>query len=591
MENNNLPFCMCRLIETQNRNDNGPIYKTNESLPNWCNNKSHTKYIPIGIIAKYLAKKYPNLINGTHSTTKTFEYFSRLDIGIHLVAINKKNKQGELYIALYVGYRKDLDNLSNPTNDKKLTKESIRKEAERYLKTIRSIDIDSRKFINLEKAVNKEQISRMDSGIMDIVTKKYTLTDESKIEEVILDIVESSVLRILHDKSNFRVDLFGSRKLGLNTIKSDLDIVINFSKGIKVPLNKFIDTLTKVFRKEGYIAHKISATVPLIKLTLYTEEDRELLVDISFENTFGIVKNLMVNAYIHSDPRVRPLLIAVREWAANRDIVDGSFLVNSYSYMMLILAFLCESGVLLPFKNMIDILIPLYLDEATKREPDSIDEMLESEMKNMNLNKDDSSKTRFKAKAELLKKEVGYSLWMSHKKNEKNVLKNLYIRWKTSNNKSISELLIEFFRYYGFEHDYENNIISVREGTTKLKRNIEADQIKKSAGWINNSRLLTIEDPLEIEKDCGRNLAVGKLEGIRSEMRRSYFILRYGSILVSDTNNLVPIVMAKYKYSNPVPLEYWISEYDISLPVFVDVYIDEGNSESDSEDNEDTWWL
>ncbi|PVZ99292.1 hypothetical protein BB558_004687 [Smittium angustum] len=556
-----LTYCICQIVDSRKKSKNKPIYKIVESLPNKCTEKSHIKYIPISLVAKYLNKNVPNLTRGTNTHTKIFEGFSNLGIGLHLILIRKPDKNGNTADNLCVGYQRSLDNIFDSSRDKTFSISSIRKEEERYHKMIESINIDPSTFMSLENTISKEQILSMNAGIMNIVTGKYTLKNEVGLEKKVLGIVENSIIQIIQDKKKFSVELFGSRKLGLSTIKSDLDIIVNFSQDTEVSLKQFIDKLTRIFKKEGHIAQKIFASVPLIKLVIYTER-RKVLVDISFQNTSGIVKNFMVNAYIHSDPRVIPLLIAVREWATNRDIVEGSFLINSYGYMMLMLTFLCENGVLLPFKDMIDVLIPLYLNEILGKASVSIHEILESEMKNMGLNERSSAEAKHLAKVELFKKEVGFGLWIPFKKNENLVLKNLNTGWKTTNNKSISELLIEFFRYYGFEHDYENDIVSLREGE-----------------WLNNARLLTIEDPLEIERDCGRNLSVNKLEGIRSEMRRSYFILKYGRALVSNMDNLIPIVMTEYKYSNPLPLEYWISEFDMSLPVYIKSNISNGKNE------------
>ncbi|OLY79704.1 hypothetical protein AYI68_g6221 [Smittium mucronatum] len=195
-----------------------------------------------------------------------------------------------------------------------------------------------------------------------------------------------------------------------------------------------------------------------------------------------------------------------------------------------------------------------------------------------------------------------------------------------SNSKSAdltdADLLIGFFRYYGFEHNYTCHSISLLDGTTKKKHSVNLDKSnlkkklnsieaeyqkqkdviddlsllgnresisidqldaqKESKKTLARKRFLStiypldIQDPISTSDNCGRNMPLMHLEHIRSEMRRGYFILRYGCYYESDPgsnrlhgNNLLDVAFKSVKFDGPKSNNFLIHECDISLPLVI----------------------
>ncbi|OLY85555.1 Poly(A) RNA polymerase cid11 [Smittium mucronatum] len=136
---------------------------------------------------------------------------------------------------------------------------------------------------------------------------------------------------------------------------------------------------------------------------------------------------------------------------------------------------------------------------------------------------------------------------------------------KSENTESISELIIGFFKYYGYEHDYVSDVVSVRLGSAKIKRNIFPKLDRATVGnylrevkkWKHILRLLAIEDPMDRETNLGRNINPWSVDGIRAEMRRAYYILSNG--------HGIQKVVAKYNSKELNNLDYWKSQYEFSM--------------------------
>jgi DNA polymerase sigma len=75
---------------------------------------------------------------------------------------------------------------------------------------------------------------------------------------------------------------------------------------------------------------------------------------------------------------------------------------------------------------------------------------------------------------------------------------NELINYGQTNQLSLSELLAGFFKFYAHEHDFQNDIISIRiGGIIKRKDKVWTESGKK------DFHLLSVEDPFEITHDLG----------------------------------------------------------------------------------------
>ena len=82
------------------------------------------------------------------------------------------------------------------------------------------------------------------------------------------------------------------------------------------------------------------------------------------------------------------------------------------------------------------------------------------------------------------------------------------------NKQSLGELLFDFFRYYGYEVNYEKYVVSVREG--KLIS-------KESKGWhlLQNNRL-GVEEPFNTSRNLGNTADDTSFRGVHIELRRAF---------------------------------------------------------------------
>jgi len=80
------------------------------------------------------------------------------------------------------------------------------------------------------------------------------------------------------------------------------------------------------------------AIVPVLK---FVDPMTGLQCDLSFGNTNGLVNTDLLRVYASLDARVRPLVLAVKNWAAQRKINDpAAQTLSSYAYVLLVIAYL-----------------------------------------------------------------------------------------------------------------------------------------------------------------------------------------------------------------------------------------------------------
>jgi DNA polymerase sigma len=96
------------------------------------------------------------------------------------------------------------------------------------------------------------------------------------------------------------------------------------------------------------------------------------------------------------------------------------------------------------------------------------------------------------------------------------------------NTATVSELLMDFFKYFGLEFDCSKEVVTVRMGRPLLKQ----EKIS-TYGWRLHNRL-SIEDPFELNYDVAHVLKETKYKFIRQQFARAYFLLANGGICSID---------------------------------------------------------
>lgn len=90
------------------------------------------------------------------------------------------------------------------------------------------------------------------------------------------------------------------------------------------------------------------------------------------------------------------------------------------------------------------------------------------------------------------------------------------------NKSSLGELLFHFFRYYGHEFDFEQNVVSVRIGGVLPKT-------EKAWHLLQDNRLC-VEEPFNISRNLANTADDTSMRGIHLELRRAYELIGEGKL-------------------------------------------------------------
>jgi hypothetical protein len=98
--------------------------------------------------------------------------------------------------------------------------------------------------------------------------------------------------------------------------------------------------------------------------------------------------------------------------------------------------------------------------------------------------------------------------------------------FSSKNKETIGELLFHFFRLYAHELDYEQYVISVRNGKRLTRKEKGWDHTSKEGQWR-----LCIEEPFNITRNLGNSADSTAFRGIHLELRRAFDLIVDGGQL------------------------------------------------------------
>ncbi|KAJ1933736.1 hypothetical protein EC988_009024, partial [Linderina pennispora] len=255
------------------------------------------------------------------------------------------------------------------------------------------------------------------------------------------------------------------------TSRSDVDICLTTQH--KELENVFV--LNKALRKYGMRTYCVPhARVPIVK-----SWDPELRIasDININNTIALHNTRMIQTFVAIDARVRPFVMAIKNWTKCREINDAAFggTLSPYAWVNLALNFFqTRSPPILPVLHPVQPPIPT--------DDDTINGQID---------------LTFNDNIDQLR---GFG---------------------TANQESLGYLLYAFFRTYAYEFDYRHQVVSLRRGCYMRK---------EQKGWDTGrpSRIFCIEEPFSTWLNLGHSANTVSVEGIRDEFQRAFRILRDG---------------------------------------------------------------
>ncbi|KAM3408083.1 hypothetical protein ACQJBY_001378 [Aegilops geniculata] len=210
------------------------------------------------------------------------------------------------------------------------------------------------------------------------------------------------------------------------------------------------------------------ARVPIVKLM---DPDTGLSCDICVNNLLAVVNTKLLRDYAQIDQRLRQLAFIVKHWAKSRRVNETyQGTLSSYSYVIMCIHLL-QLRRILPCLQEMEATCYVTVDDNHYAYFDQVDKL---------------------------------SNYGAH------------------NNETLSSLLWAFFHYWAYQHDYTQDVISIRTGK------IISKHMKDWTRRVGNDRhLICIEDPFETSHDLGRVVDKFSIKILREEFERAANILQY----------------------------------------------------------------
>lgn len=264
-----------------------------------------------------------------------------------------------------------------------------------------------------------------------------------------------------------RLHLFGSCCNGFGSDTSDVDLCLIISPGRKPNqldraeryLKDLEIVLTTIFGFRD--VEFVNARVPILK---FSDAFSGCHCDLSVNNEMAVRNTHLLRAYSKMDDRVRPLVMAVKKWASARKINDATQgTLSSYAIVLMCIHYLqcgCKPPVLISLQKY----YPEYFCTDS-----------------------DVNQLHF------------FEPWKM-------------IPCNTSENKlSVGELFVGFFQYFANVFVWDNQVISVREGSCVMKH--------KYKGF--EDKYMCIEDPYESYNTTRTVYNLSLFNLIKREFRRA----------------------------------------------------------------------
>ncbi|KAL6499334.1 hypothetical protein OROHE_025997 [Orobanche hederae] len=316
----------------------------------------------------------------------------------------------------------------------------------------------------------RSDINRLSSPFL-TVFESLIPADEEKVKQKQLLTVLEKLVGIEWPEA--RLYLYGSCANSFGFSKSDIDVCLALDLGDN-DKSKILLKLAEILQSDNLqnVQALTRARVPVVKLM---DPVTGISCDICINNVLAVVNTKLLHDYARIDARLRQLAFIVKHWAKSRGVNQtyrGT--LSSYAYVLMCIHFLqqrrpailpCLQGMDITYFATVDNVECAYFDQVEK-------------------------------------------------------LQN----YGSRNVESIAQLVWSFFHYWAYCHNYANDVISVRNGSTLSKR--DKDWTRRVG---NDRHLICIEDPFEVSHDLGRVVDKYSIRVLRQEFERAAEIMQHDS--------------------------------------------------------------
>jgi len=324
-----------------------------------------------------------------------------------------------------------------------------------------------------------------------------------------------------HFPPETRVMVFGSSANGFGSSTSDLDMCLQLpdvseSEGwFATKGREAMAFLAKELEANGMTnvnAERLTARIPVIMFqsTIEVGGDNILVeCDISMRNPLAVLNTQFLRTYASMDVRIVILASMIKKWAKARNINDPSrHTLSSYGYLLMLLHFLLlrrQQGMCLPNLLFTD---PSWKSGEVYHELPTRPELPQLLLRHPN------------------EEDYNVNAYFYSPRDEETFrcLQRIVTSGGTASGASgeVGLLLAKFFRYYAFEFDYRQHIISLHSGAQRsgyVKKEVKGEL----DGWkTGNTPSLAIEDPFEQFYNVGHVVNPSQFQRIRKEFALAY---------------------------------------------------------------------
>ncbi|CAD6585977.1 MAG: hypothetical protein TREMPRED_004293 [Tremellales sp. Tagirdzhanova-0007] len=340
--------------------------------------------------------------------------------------------------------------------------------------------------------LHRRFLNDLSSSLFSFVLPLLPTNEELTVKEEVRGLIEKLIKTI---EPSARLLSFGSSCNSFGLRNSDMDLVVLIDDpGAVLEPSHLVHMMGDLLERETNFDVKPlpKARIPILKLTLAPSPALPfgIACDIGIENRLAIENTRLLLTYATIDPaRVRTLVLFrmsfLKVWAKRRRINSpyrGT--LSSYGFTLMVLYYLVhvKQPPVLPNLQRIAPVRPLTEEQV----------MLEGR------------NVYFFDDVETLRQE-----------------------WSSINYETVGELLIDFFRFFSHDFQFNNSVLSLRAGPLT----------KESKGWVNDIDVgglnelardrnrLCIEDPFEITYNVARTVTKDGLYTLRGEVMRATRIL------------------------------------------------------------------
>ncbi|EFI26896.1 CID1p [Coprinopsis cinerea okayama7 len=356
------------------------------------------------------------------------------------------------------------------------------------------------------QASKQRFVAELSQCLFDFVIQLLPTQEEMAVKEDVRKLLERLIRTIEPDS---RLLSFGSTANGFSLRNSDMDLCCLIDSDDKLSAADLVTMLGDLLERETkfHVKPLPHARIPIVKLTLDPSPGlpHGIACDIGFENRLALENTRLLMCYAMIDPtRVRTMVLFLKVWSKRRKInspYKGT--LSSYGYVLLVIYFLVhvKNPPVLPNLQQMPPLRPITTEET-------------------HLN--------------------GHNIWFF---DDIDLLRQ---RWRSENTESVAELyvshpftflllvliaipmarMIDFFRYFARDFQYNNGVASIRAGLLKKDaKGWQSDQYSSRYDPGRERNRLCIEDPFELDYNVARCVTKDGLYTIRGEFMRASRIL------------------------------------------------------------------